>query len=402
MPKTHILTGIKVIDFSHYVAGPHCTRLLAQHGAEVIKIEPLSGDPARKLPVQKDDTSGCFVQHNLGKKNLSLDLAKPEAQRICHDLIKNADVVVENFTPGAMKRLNMDWEILRAINPKLIMCSISCLGQTGPLSRYPGFDYIGQAYSGIMGMTGDEGGYPALSGMAFGDVSTGAHAYGAIVSALFHKLHGGSGQYLDISLLDCLFSYHAMNVQVYDASNGEMNPKRSGHQHPFIAPLAIYQCKGAYLIIIALGKQWTNLAKLVGREDMLDDPRFADPVNRNVNRDKLTEAIELWLDRFDDIAAALRCLGEHHVPAAPVLSVPEVMAHPHMIARGIVQTLSDKHFGNLKIPASPYRYSLFPEALELEAGLVGEHNHEILGEHLGYTTEQIQLLEDSGVCTVKP
>ncbi|MBV1930600.1 MAG: CoA transferase [Porticoccaceae bacterium] len=402
MPPTHILNGIKVIDFSHYVAGPHCTRLLAQHGAEVIKIERLSGDPTRKLPVQKGGTSGCFVQHNLGKKSLSLDLEKPEAQGICHDLIKNADIVVENFTPGTMKRLNMDWETLQAINPKLIMCSVSCMGQTGPLATYPCFDYIGQAYSGIMGMTGDEGGFPALSGMAFGEISTGAHAYGAIVSALFHKLHGGGGQYLDISLLDCLFSYHAMNVQVYDASNGEMNPLRSGHQHPFIAPLAIYQCKGAYLIIIALGKQWTNLVKLIDREDMLDDPRFADPVSRNVNRAELTEAIEFWLDGFDDVDAALRSLGENHVPAAPVLSVSEVMSHPHMIERGIVQTITNKHFGDLKIPASPYRYSLFPEPLELEAGLLGEHNHEVLSEQLAYTTEQIQILEDSGVCSIKP
>ena len=398
MSESHILNGIRVVDFSHFVAGPHCTRLLAQHGAEVIKIESLTGDPARQLPMVKEGRSGCFIQHNIGKKSLSLDLTRPQAQDICHELIKSADVVVENFTPGVMERLNMDWPTLRALNPELIMCSISCLGQEGPLARYPGFDYIGQAYAGIMGMTGNEGGYPALSGMAFGDVSTGAHAYGAIVSALFHKLHGGGGQYLDIALLDCLFSYHAMNVQVYDASGGEMNPQRSGHQHPFVAPLAIYRCKDSWLIIIALGKQWPNLLKLLGREEWLDDPRFADPVSRYDNRDELNQAIEQWLDRIDDADEALRILGENHVPAAPVLSVPEVMNHPHMVERGLVDTVDDKHFGPVKMPASPYRYSSFPIPLQLKAPLLGEHNRDVMGNLLDYTETRINDLEQSGIC----
>ncbi len=395
--ETHILKGIRVVDFSHYVAGPHCTRLLAQHGAEVIKIEPLAGDPARQLPFVREGRSGCYIQHNIGKKSLSLDLHQPQAQEICHRLIKRADVVVENFTPGVMQGLNLDWRTLRALNPELIMCSISCLGQEGPLARYPGFDYIGQAYAGIMGMTGEEGGYPALSGLAFGDVSTGAHAYGAIVSALFHRLQGGGGQYLDIALLDCLFSYHAMNVQVYDASGGAMNPRRSGHQHPFVAPLALFPCKNDWLIIIALGKQWPNLLALLGREEWLEDPRFADPVSRHDNRDELTRAIEQWLEQVGNVDDALRLLGEYHVPAAPVLSVPEVMSHPHMLQRGLVETIDDSIFGPVQIPASPYRYSSFPKPLKLSAPLLGEHNRDILGE-LGYSETQIAALEQGGVC----
>jgi len=402
MPRKHVLDGIKVLDFSHYVAGPHCTRLLAEAGADIIKVESLAGDTSRYLPVLRDGRSGYFIQQNRGKKCLSLDLRKQEAQEICHELVKQSDVVIENFTPGVMKKYHMDWATLSKIKSDLVMCSISCLGQEGPLSKLPGFDYIGQAYSGIMGMTGQMDGPPALSGMAFGDISTGAHAYGAIVSALFHRLQGGGGQYLDISLLDCLFSYHEMNVQVFDASGGKMVPKRSGHQHSFVAPLGLFKCGGRYLIIVAIGAQWNNLVKLLGREEWLDDPRFADPVSRNVNRDVITAALEAWLDNIGDAEEAVRILvEENHVPAAPVLDVPEVMAHPHMVQRGIVQTVSDRIFGEVKIPASPLRFSQFPEPLDLQASFLGEHNVEILTERLGYSREDVAQLQSAGVLMSK-
>lgn len=398
MSPTPILKGIKVIDFSHSVAGPHCTRLLAQHGAEVIKIEPLDGDPARQLPTQKGGTSGYFVQHNIGKKCLSLDLSKPEAQHICHELIKNADVVVENFVPGVMKRYNLDWETLRELNPKLIMCSISCMGQTGPLASLPGYDYIGQAYSGLMSITGEKDGYPALSGTAFGDVSTGAHAYGAIVTALFHRLHGGSAQYLDICLLDCLFSYNAAHVQMYAASNGTVNPPRCGHHHALLSPLGIFSCHGHYVVIVAIGAQWQNLLKLIEREDMLTDPRFIELLARGENQQLITDAIEGWLASTASIEAAIQLLQDNHVPCAPVLTIPEVLEHPHMVERGIVQTVKDEIFGELNIPASAFKYSLFPEPLDLRAGQLGEHTEEILAELLGCNEDEIQKLVDSAVC----
>lgn len=398
MTRKHVLDGVKVIDFSHYVAGPHCTRLMAEAGADVIKIEALHGDSSRQLPVMKNGRSGYYIQHNRGKRCLGLDLRTREAQDICHSLIKDADVVVENFTPGVMAKYHMDWAALSKINPDLVMCSISCMGQEGPLARFPGFDYIGQAYSGVMGMTGQVDGPPALSGMAFGDISTGAHAYGAIVSALFHKANGGGGQYLDMSLLDCLFSYHEMNVQVYDASGGAMVPKRSGHQHSFVAPLGLFKCGGRYLIIVAIGPQWVNLCKLLGKEQWLDDPRFADPVIRNQNRDEISAAIEAWLDTIGDLDKAVKILVEdNHVPAAPVLDVPEVMQHPHMVQRGIVQTIDDPKFGKVRIPASPMRFSEFPEPLNLQASGIGEHNAQILMEQLGYSAEDVARLIDEGI-----
>lgn len=397
MTPKHLLDGIKVLDFTHYVAGPHCTRLLAEAGADVIKIEALHGDTARMLPVQREGRSGYFIQHNRGKRTMCMDLRKPEAQEICRDLVKQVDVVVENFTPGVMKKFGLDWEVLRQVNPELIMCSISCMGQEGELSNLPGFDYIGQAYSGIMAMTGEAGGYPALSGMAFGDISTGAHAYGAIVTALFHKLRGGGGQYLDIALLDCLFSYHEMNAQVCSASGGAQLPRRSGHLHAFVTPLGLYQCGDRYLVIVAIGPQWENLVKLIGREDMLTDPRFADLAGRHANKDEVNQAIEAWLAGVGDPDRALRLLQENHVPCAPVLEVEEVMAHPHMRKRGIVQKVSDRIFGDVELPACPLRYSAFPEPLELQAGLLGEHNHQVLEDQLGYSAQRIAELEAAGI-----
>ncbi len=398
MSRKHVLDGVKVLDFSHYVAGPHCTRLMAEAGADVIKVEALTGDSSRQLPVIREGRSGYFIQHNRGKRCMSLDLRKKEAQDICHELAKQVDVVIENFTPGVMKKYNLDWASLQKVNPDLVMCSISCLGQEGPLSKFPGFDYIGQAYSGIMGMTGQMDGPPALSGMAFGDISTGAHAYGAIVSALYHRAKGGGGQYLDMSLLDCLFSYHEMNVQVYDASGGALVPRRSGHQHSFVAPLGLFKCGGRYLIIVAIGPQWVNLAKLLGKEEWLDDPRFADPVSRNNNRDEISAAIEAWLDSIGDAEKAVKILVEdNHVPAAPVLDVPEVMEHPHMVQRGIVQTVTDRKFGTVKIPASPMKYSQFQTPLELQASSLGEHNAQVLSEQLGYSAERIASLTAAGV-----
>ncbi|MBQ0799637.1 MAG: CoA transferase [Porticoccaceae bacterium] len=401
-PPKHLLDGIKVLDFSHYVAGPHCTRLMTEAGAEVIKVEAFAGDTARMLPVHREGRSGYFIQHNRGKKTMCMDLRKPEAQEICHELVKQADVVVENFTPGVMKKFNLDWDSLKAINPNLIMCSISCLGQEGELSHLPGFDYIGQAYSGVLGMTGQQGGYPALSGMAFGDVSTGAHAYGAIVTALFHKLRGGEGgQHLDISLLDCLFTYHEMNVQVIDASDGEMKPERSGHQHGMVAPLGLFKCQDRYLVIIAIGKQWENLLKLIGREEWSTDPRYRDLAGRAENKQDIIDAIEHWLASVGDADEAIRLLEAGHVPCAPVLGVAETMAHPHMIKRGTIQTVNDPIFGDLKIPANPLRNSQFPEPLELRAGLLGEHNREIVKQRLGYSDEKIADLENSGVFNSK-
>lgn len=401
MPNTAILDDIKVIDFTHIVAGPHCTKLMAEYGAEVIKIEPPTGDPARGLPVIKEGRSAYFVQHNLGKKTMAMDLATSEARDICYDLIRQSDVVVENFAPGVMKRLGLDWETLREINPELIMCSISCFGQTGPLCHLPGYDFIGQSYAGILDMNGEPGRSPVFTDLAFGDVSTGTHAYAAILSALFHKFRGGGGQYIDISLVDVLFSYHDMGVQIHDASDGQLNLSRGGARHPLLAPFGIYECRGKYIFILANRNQWLRLVELMERPDMLEDPRFVDISARGKHREAVDDAINTWLEKIGNADEAVRLLQQNRVPSAPLLTIPEILEHPHMAARKTVRTVSDPVFGQLKIPNNPFRFSQFPESRDLQAGFLGQHNQEILRDRLDYTDQQISALENRGVIASK-
>jgi crotonobetainyl-CoA:carnitine CoA-transferase CaiB-like acyl-CoA transferase len=397
MAQMQMLDGIKVLDFTHIVAGPHCTKMMADYGAEIIKIEPLTGDPVRGLPIHRDGRSGCFVQHNIGKKNLCMDFTTPQGKDICYELVKQVDVVVENFAPGVMRRNKLDWETLKEINPNLIMCSVSCFGQSGPLAELPGYDFIGQSYAGVLDMNGEPDRAPVFTDLAFGDVSTGTHAYAAIISALFHKFRGGGGQYIDISLLDVLFSYHEMAVEIYDGSNETLAIKRSGQHHPLLSPLGIYSCGGRHIFIVASREQWHRLARLIGRPDMIDDPRFSDIMARAKNRGPVDSAIQSWLDKFSDFNEVVSLMQEHQIPSAPILTIPEVMNHPHVKSRGTVRTVSDPVFGQLKIPNNPLRFSQFPETPELSAGLLGQCNHEILQEKLGYTDHQITELEKIGV-----
>ena len=391
-----MLQGFKVVDFTHIIAGPHCTKILAEHGAEVIKIEPLTGELARTLPTHREGRSGYFIQHNIGKKTMAMNLATKEAQDICHELIKQADVVVENFSPGVMKQHNMDWETLKTINPDLVMCSISCFGQDGPLSHLPGFDWIGQSYAGIIDLLGKPDDTPIFGDFAFGDVSAGVHAYGAIVTALMHRLRGGSGQYIDISLIEVLFSFHEWSVQLFDASGGQMIAKRSGSDHGWVAPTGIFKCQDRYLFIVGLN-QWAGLTKAIGRDDLTDDPRFTSPTDSGKYREEINGIVQAWLDTVESVDKAIEILEAHRVACAPILNIAEFIAHPHTKARGCIRTISDDIFGDIRIPRTPLRFSEFPEPPDLRAGTLGQHNHEILRERLNYSSQQIADLEAAGI-----
>ncbi|HYR79975.1 MAG TPA: CoA transferase, partial [Candidatus Dormibacteraeota bacterium] len=205
----HVLDGYKVLDFSQIVAGPTCTLMLAEMGAEVIKVEMApAGDPSRGAQVLINGRSGYFVQHNRGKKGICVDLKTPEGLAIIKELIAQTDVMVENFAPGVIGRLGLDYDSVSRLNPKIVMCSISAFGQHGPLANEPGFDYLGAAYAGIVSMGGEPDGAPMVIMTAIGDVSTGAHAMGAICAALLYRERTGRGQHLDLSLLDTYFHYH--------------------------------------------------------------------------------------------------------------------------------------------------------------------------------------------------
>ena len=402
-PK-HVLEGYKVLDFSQIVAGPTCTLMMAEMGAEVIKVELApAGDGARLGPVVRDGRSGYFVQHNRGKKDVCLDAKTPEGLAILKGLVKKVDVLVENYAPGVIGRLGLGYDVVSELNPRLVMCSISAFGQTGPLAHEPGFDWVGAAYSGITSMGGEKGGSPIFPMVAMGDVSTGAHAMGAVCAALLYRERTGRGQHLDLSLLDTYAHYHEASFQMYSLSQGAISPSRSGAHSWYASPAGVFKGRERYFILIApLEQHWSKLCEAMGRPEMARDPRFTDNETRMKHLEALVDTIEGWLRSQPSDDAALETLKAHHVPVAPILSVPEALQHPHLRQRGTVRTVHDRLLGDLEVPGFALRFSDFPSPLELQAPLLGEHNAEILTEWLGYSPDQIQDLERKGILRSGP
>ncbi len=400
-PQPHLLSGIKVLDFSHVLAGPTATRLMVEMGADVIKVEfPPLGDAARMLPTHRNGRSSYYFQQNRGKKSLCLNLKSPAGQAVVRDLVAQVDVVVENFAPGVAARLGVGWEQVHAINPRAIMCSVSAFGQQGPLSGLPGFDYIAQAYAGVTAMIGEPSGPPSLPMLALGDVTTGVHAACAIGFALLHRERGGAGQYLDISLLDAYFHCHEINVALHSMT-GKV-PTRAGHHHYAVCPLGLFKAREHYLCIITLDNQWPGLCNAMGRPELAADPRYATNAKRVENSAEVIAAIQAWVDAQSSDDVILAALAEARVPCAPVLSIAEVVATPHMRERGTVRTVHDPKLGDVTLPGMPLHFSEFPRHLPLAAASLGEHNDEVLSEMLGYDAERIARLRAEGVLHENP
>ena len=397
-PK-HVLDGYKVLDFTQFLAGPTVTRMMAEMGAEIIKVEiaPI-GDFSRGLPYMHDGRSAYYIQQNRGKKSLCIDVRKPGGLEILKDLVRTVDVMVENFSPGVIGRLGLDYETVSAINPRLVMCSISAMGQTGPLANRPGFDYIGAAYAGVLDMIGDPDKAPVFPQLGIGDVSTGIAALSAITSALLYRERTGEGQFVETSLLDCYFSYHEVNVQVLSASKGAMRPRRAGSFHYLVAPVGIYKGKDHYIFIVGgIQHMWPEFCKAMGKAELIEDPRFIDIPSRAKNLEILNDIVQGWLDSVASDEEVYHALEEHRLPYAPILTVEEVINHPHMRERGTVRTVHDRFMEDFDIPGFPLRFSKFPGQLELDAPTLGEHNEEILRGRLGYSEERVRRLEADGI-----
>ena len=396
MNLKHILDGYKVLDFTHALAGPTTTRLMAEMGADVVKVElPPVGDMSRFLPVKLNGRTSYFVQQNRGKKSICVNLKTDEGRAIIHDLIKEVDVVVENFSPGVAARLGIGWETVKALNPRAVMCSISALGQQGPLAELPGFDYIAQAYAGITGMIGEPDGAPSLPMIGLGDVNTGVHAAAAIGFALLHRERSGEGQYLDISLLDSYFHCHELNVAMYSLTG--KSPTRAGHHHFAVCPLGLYKAKDQYICIIALDHQWPSLCDAMGRPDLVTDERYKTNAIRCTRVQEVVGIVQAWVDSLPSAEAVLAALEKHRVPCAPVLTIEQVVNHPHMIERGTVRQIQDSKLGEFSVPGMPLRFSGFPNNIPLEAAYTGQHNEQVLSEMLGYDAGRIAALREAGV-----
>ena len=397
-PNEHLLSGIRILDLTRALAGPTCTRMFAEMGADVIKIEAApSGDLTRMVSKIRNERSLYFVQQNLNKRSVSIDLRKPGGLDLVRELVPHCDVVVENYKPGVMAGMGLAYDDLKALREDIILCSISALGQSGPLSHKPGYDYIAQAYSGVTSMIGERDQAPYIPLVGLGDVSTGVHAAFAIAAALLHRARTGRGQRLDIALLDCYYHYHEVNVHRYSASNGELVPTRGGRHVSYVCPAGVYSGVGGDIMLMAFLHHWPDLCAAIGRPDLTAAPGYATDAERLARLDDIVALIEGWLATFPDVDAAIAVLDAHNVPCAPILSVAETIEHPHFVARGTVRTINDRIAGEFKIPGMPIKTSEYPANNPYVAPLLGEHNAEILTSVLGKSAAEIERLQAAGI-----
>jgi crotonobetainyl-CoA:carnitine CoA-transferase CaiB-like acyl-CoA transferase len=396
--ETPYLEGVKVLDFTQYLAGPSCTRLLAELGADVIKVEiPPYGDPTRAGVPRRDRRSGGFVQQNRGKRSLCVDVLRPEGVALVKELVPHVDVVVENYSHGVMARRGLDYESLSAINPRLIMASVSGFGQTGPLRHKTSFDFIAQAYAGVMHMTGDPDGPPTFVGLGLGDTNAGFHAFAGIGYALYRRDRTGKGAHVDISMVDALFHMQETAVHAASMTNGEFVPLRQGRHYQPLSPAGSFKAPQGWIVILCTQGQIGYLFAAMGRPELNDDPRFATNPARLEHRDELTALVESWMATFandDDVMAALEA---HRVPCGPVLSPAEALDHPYFRERGMVRDVHDPFAGTFAIPGFPIKFSDAPPERDLQAATLGQHNRSVLGELLGYDEATIAALEEDGI-----
>lgn len=397
-PMEHVLTGLRVLDLTRALAGPTCTRMFAEMGAEVIKVESApSGDMTRRMSKIRNERSLYFVQQSLGKKSLCVDLRDPRGMALIAALVPKVDVVVENFKPGTLAAMGLGYDRLRELRQDIILCSISAMGQKGPLASLPGYDYIAQGYSGVTSMIGEAGGTPYIPPVGIGDVSTGVHGALAVLAALRYRDRTGKGQHLDIGLLDVYYHCHEVTVHQCSASNGQLKPSRQGPHLNYVCPAGVFKANEGWVVIMAFLHHWKDLCTAMNRPDLINDARLGTDEGRLANRPEVVKLLEDWLATFPDRDSAVTKMHQHQVPAAPVLSIAETLSHPHHLARGTVRTIHDRIAGEFQIPGMPLKFSEFPQDLPLQAPTMGQHNAQILRDLLDCDAAEIEALRAANV-----
>ncbi len=401
-----MLAGVRVLDLTQYLAGPACTRMLAEMGAEVVKVEAAPyGDPSRAFAPRRNRRAGFFVQQHRGKQSICLDLRSDEGIAIVRSLADEVDVVVENFSPGVMARKGWGYDELSSTNPRLIMASVSGFGQTGPLRDKPAFDFVAQAYGGIMHMTGDPDGPPTFVGIGLADTGAGVHAFGAIGMALFQRERTGRGCHIDASMVDSLVHMHETAVyapSITDDADEPYVPMRAGRHYQPSAPGAGYRSPEGWIVVFCTQGQIDGLWRALGRPQLGDDERFRTNDGRLAHRDTLTDLIEAWMatfERDDDIIAAL---DAQRVPCSKVLSPAEFVDQPHLVERGMIREVVDPIAGPVTIPGFPLAFDGDRPSADGPAPTLGQHNRTVLRDLLGRSDEQVDALEASGVLAAKP
>ena len=391
------LSDLVILDLTRVLAGPYGTRLLADLGARVIKIErPRDGDDMRKNHLQiepgRADQSTYFIRINAGKESVAVDLSHPQGRAVVTDICRVADVFVENFAPGVVEKLGLGYAAMAAVKPDLVYCSISGFGQTGPWRERQAFAHIVNAASGMMYLDQGDLEAPRASNLQAADVLAGTHAFGAILAALRRRDRTGQGAYLDVSMLEALVA--ADDVSYAAVLNGG---ETQGSPRP---AMGVYAVGGRHLALQTGGAAalWPRLQELLGRPDLATDPRFATPDLRRRNWSALRDIIGEWVGRFASVEEALDALRAARIPAAPVLRPDEVAVHPHLVARGAFPTVSHPARGSVRVTATPFQLDGHPVTPAGPAPYrVGEHTRAVLGDLLGYKDRDIDDLVQAGV-----
>jgi crotonobetainyl-CoA:carnitine CoA-transferase CaiB-like acyl-CoA transferase len=371
------LQGLCVIDLTRVVAGPFCTMMLGDMGAEVLKIEePKHGDDSRAWAPFIEGTGSFFLALNRSKKSVALDLKAPDGAEALRRLIETADVLIENFRPGSLAELGFDYGAVSMMNPRLIYCSISGYGQTGPASQLPGYDAVLQGEAGIMDMTGFRGGEPTRVGVAITDYLAGLYATQGILLALNDRHTSGLGQHVDISLFESMLSVMRLPMSVLLATG--VAPSRVGNDHLNIAPYQPLRAKdGLIIVAVANPALWIRFCEAMERPDWRDDPRFSTNTDRVANRDALKEAIEAMFERFTVEELTGRFQAKN-VPCGRVRSIAEALEHPQVGPRDILLTQQHSQIGAIETLAPVVRLSRTPADVKLPPPALGEHTREIL------------------------
>lgn len=396
-PATGLLEGVVVLDLSMFVAGPFATMNLADMGADVLKIEPLGGDPVRSSGIgpQIRGESAQFQSYNRNKRSLCINLKSEQGRAVFLDLVGTADIVFDNFRPGVLERLEIDYDRLKEANPAIISVSLSAFGQDGPWATRPGYDIIVQALSGTMSLTGHDPKEPARIPLHLGDTVGGLYAALAMTSALAKRARSGKGSRVDISLLDCQLAMLGDEVTHFGESGTAPGPY--GATYPYLAPYAAFQTADRPIIIAAVGveKFFVNLATAIGRPELADDPRFKGNSARTQNRKELDAILN------DVLASAPRqhwldLLASNDVPIAPVLDVGEAVGTPQALHRRMTQEIVLRSGESAVLARSPIRTQDSAAHAVREAPEAGEHTRIVLAERLGYDAEAIETLLSSG------
>lgn len=381
------LNGVRVIDYSHFLAGPHMSRCLAAMGADVIKIErPASGDAGRAHGYFKNGQSGYFLQQNMGKRGLCIDMKDKRGFDLMMKLVESADVFVENYRPGALEKLGLGYKALSQINPRLVYCSVSAYGHTGPDSAKPGFGLIAEAKSGAMAQLGTEGEPPPLFRIPIADMYAGTHGVAAICAALLGRATSGKGQHIDIALYDCMISIHDYAVQRYTFSGGRDLPKRTGSDAPDSPIYGVFPGNDGYLVIAAqVDDAWGRLAKLVGGVAL--DAKYVGPEGRAAHYREVTALVKAWTSTRT-VAECLAALDAAGVPSSAVHTIDQVLADPQVAARNMLIEQEHALLGRVQLPNLPFRFSDCDTTPTRVAPLLGQHNYEIARE-LGIADAEI-------------